>query len=269
MLCYSIVEESSKNLNYGSYVKQTDDGKIGRQRKLSNFQEFIMVLVKLRLGLFNRDLAYRFKVSENTVSLIFRTWIRFLRVELEPLICLPPREVLRQHMPPIFKLHYPKTALIIYCTEFEMERPSSLDNQSACYSQFKSRTTMKALIGTTASGVTAFASELYPRSISDKEIVKRSGLLEILPPGDEIMADKGFLIKDELASAGATLVLPKFLQGKKQFNKEEAAHNKKVKPLDKSTISSVIRHYIILGLLEVIKLLECLIQSEYRSSLHL
>ncbi|XP_067045576.1 THAP domain-containing protein 11-like [Acropora muricata] len=29
MLCYSIVEESSKNLNYGSYVKHTDDGKIG------------------------------------------------------------------------------------------------------------------------------------------------------------------------------------------------------------------------------------------------
>lgn len=45
------------------------------------------------------------------------------------------------------------------------------------------------------------------------------------------MADKGFLIKDELASVGATLVLPKFLQGKKQFNKEEAAHNKKVASL--------------------------------------
>ena len=134
-------------------------------------------------------------------------------------------------MPPIFKLHYPKTALIIDCTEFEMERPSSLDNQSACYSQYKSRTTMKALIGITTSGVTAFASELYPGSISDKEIVKRSGLLEILQPGDEIMADKGFLIKDDLASVGATLVLPKFLQGKKQFNKEEAAHNKKVASL--------------------------------------
>ena len=67
MLCYSIIEESSKNLNYGSYVKQTDDGKIGRQRKLSNFQEFIMVLVKLWLGLFNQDLAYWFKVSETEI----------------------------------------------------------------------------------------------------------------------------------------------------------------------------------------------------------
>jgi len=92
-------------------------------------------------------------------------------VELEPLILLPPGEILHLHMPPI-----------IDCTEFEMERPSSLDNQSAFYSQYKSRTTMKALIGITPSGATAFASELYPGSISDKEIVKRSGLLQILQP---------------------------------------------------------------------------------------
>ena len=68
-------------------------------------------------------------------------------------------------MPLIFKLHYPKTALIIDCTEFDMERPSSLDNQAACYSQYKSRTKMKALSGITASGVTAFARELYPGSV--------------------------------------------------------------------------------------------------------
>mgnify|MGYP000102627856 FL=1 len=66
---------------------------------------------------------------------------------------------------------------------------------------------MKALIGLTPSGATAFASELYPGSTSDKEIVVKRGLLYILPPGDEIMADKGFLIKDGLISVGSTLVL--------------------------------------------------------------
>ena len=35
------------------------------------------------------------------------------------------------------------------------------------------------------------------------------------------MADKGFLIKDELASVGAALVLPKFLQGK-SYTKQES-----------------------------------------------
>ena len=128
-------------------------------------------------------------------------------------------------MPSIFEEYYPKTALIIDCTEFEMERPFVLDNQSACYSQYKSRPTMKGLIGITPSGATAFVSELYPGSISDKEIVKKSGLLKVLEPGDEIMADKRFLIRDELALFGATLVLPKFLQKRTKFN-QEAQHKK-------------------------------------------
>ena len=77
-----------------------------------------------------------------------------------------------------------------------MERPSSLDNQSACYPEYQSRTTTEALIGITPNGATAFASELYPGSTSEKEIVVKSALLYVLQPGDAIMADKGFLIKD-------------------------------------------------------------------------
>lgn len=87
---------------------------------------------------------------------------------------------------------------------------------------------MKALIGITPSGTTAFSSELYPGSISDKEIVKRRGLLKILQPSEEIMADKGFTIKGELASVQATFVMPNFLQARKQFTKDEAERNKRV-----------------------------------------
>ena len=90
---------------------------------------------------------------------------------------------------------------------------------------------MKALIGITPTGATAFASELYPGSISDKKIVKRSGFLNILQPGDEIMADKGFTIKDELASVQATFVMLNFLQARKQFTKDEAEYNKRVASL--------------------------------------
>lgn len=56
-------------------------------------------------------------------------------------------------------------------------------------------------------------------SISDPEIVKQSGCL--------VMADKGFLIQDELASVGAKLTLRHFMNGKKQFTKEESDHKKK------------------------------------------
>ena len=91
-----------------------------------------------------------------------------------------------------------------------MERPSSLDNQSACYSQYKFRTTMKDLIGITPSGTTAITSELYPDSTSNKETVVNSGLRHVLQPGDKIMADKGFLIKYELISVGGNISFTKF-----------------------------------------------------------
>lgn len=56
-------------------------------------------------------------------------------------------------------------------------------------------------------------------SISDPEIVKQSGCL--------VMADNGFVIQDELASVGAKLTLHHFMNGKKQFTKEESDHKKK------------------------------------------
>ena len=47
LLCYSLVEDAAKNINYGSHTKLTDDSKLGRPRKLSCFNEFILVCMKL------------------------------------------------------------------------------------------------------------------------------------------------------------------------------------------------------------------------------
>ena len=68
-----------------------------------------------------------------------------MRVELEPLIRLPRKEVLHQYLPKIFKELYPRTVLIIDAVEIRAESPSSLDMQSACYSSYKGTTTMKAV----------------------------------------------------------------------------------------------------------------------------
>lgn len=44
------------------------------------------------------------------------------------------------------------------------------------------------------------------------EITTKSHFLDILKPGDAVMADKGFNVQDELATVGATLVIPVFLK---------------------------------------------------------
>ena len=113
-----------------------------------------------------------------------------------------------------------------------MKSPSSMDKRSLCYSNCKSRTTMNALIGITPNGIVSFTSELYCGSISGPDIVKRSRYIENIKRGDSVMADKGFIIRDELAAVGGRLVLPHFLtKDKKQFYWNEVEHNKKVASL--------------------------------------
>ena len=233
MLLYDLVSQKAQNLNYGSYEKK-DSGseqKLGRPRALTLFEEFVLTLMRLRLGLFQKDLAHRFNVSETTVSVVFNTWIRFMRIELEPLICLPRRELLHQFMPNIFKELYPRTVLIIDAVEIRAESPSSLDMQSVCYSSYKGTTTMKGLVGLSPTGALGFLSELYTGSISDKELTKMSHVIDYLHPGDDVMADKGFDIQDDFAAKGVTVNIPSFLKGKTQFSREEMAHNKKIASL--------------------------------------
>lgn len=192
---YYIVRDSAININYDTEKTSLNcEGKrrVGRPRVLSTFEEFILVLMRLRLGLFEKDLAHRFSVCLMTVSRVTRAWIQFHRSEFEPLIRIPTSKEISFYTPPVFKQFYPQLTVIVDCTEIELEKPSSLDAQSACYSTYKSKTTAKALLGITPSGTLCFASEFFPGSISDKEITKQSGFLKKLRPGDQVMADKGF-----------------------------------------------------------------------------
>ena len=55
IVCYSIVEESAKNHSYDHVKTSTERDhctKLGRPRTLTTFQEFTMVMMRLRLGLF-------------------------------------------------------------------------------------------------------------------------------------------------------------------------------------------------------------------------
>ena len=230
--CFSLLEESS-NVNDESSEKNAQPGtpKIGRPRSLSAFEEFVMTLIRLRLGLFERDLSHRFGISIGTVSNVTRKWMKLIRSQLGHLIRMPNRETIQYYSPPSFKQLFPNVVIVIDCTELEMEKPSALNNQSACYSSYKSRTTMKVLVGNTPSGVLSFISDLFPGSTSDQEIVKQSNFLNIISPGDSVMADKGFNIRDELASFGAILEGPSFLKSNTQFTEAETNNNKAIASL--------------------------------------
>ena len=45
---------------------------------LTYFQQFFLVLIKLHLNLLNQDLAYRFAMSQPTVSKVIKKWMEIM-----------------------------------------------------------------------------------------------------------------------------------------------------------------------------------------------
>ena len=81
---------------------------------------------------------------------------------------------------------------------------------------------LKLLVGITPNGGVSFISKAFGGRVSDKVITQRSGFLQLLELGDLMLADRGFLIEEDLAAYGAELAIPAFTKGKKQLPPAEA-----------------------------------------------
>ena len=93
---------------------------------LTTFQELFLVLMKLRLNLEEKDLAYGFGIHQSTVSRIFKKWIALMARQLAPLIQWPTTDEVRTTMPMAFRKFFSKCICIIDCTEVFIDRPSDL-----------------------------------------------------------------------------------------------------------------------------------------------
>ena len=90
---------------------------------------------------------------------------------------------------------------------------------------------LKGLIGISPGGAITFISQLYTGSISDREIVVRSGLLDLpLQDGDSVMADKGFTIED-LLPLGVSLNIPPFLGSSNQMPAQDVVRTQEIASL--------------------------------------
>ena len=84
---------------------------------LTAFQDICLVLIKLWLDFEEKDIAYRFGISQPTVSQVFRKWIAIMGERLQPLIYWPERAELKESMPIAFRKFFPKCVCILDCTE--------------------------------------------------------------------------------------------------------------------------------------------------------
>ena len=150
MACFDFLKDSAESMRTGQGSRTKLDGKRrgqkpGPERKMSLINQFFFVCVRLRRGLPLEDLADRFKVSATALSRLFITWVNLMYVKFDELLVWPSRRRVDRNMPKCFKTSYPSTRIIIDCTEFYIQRPSSLATQSASFSSYKNANTCKLL----------------------------------------------------------------------------------------------------------------------------
>ena len=149
------------------------------------------------------------------MTTIFQKWLDAMSVRLSFLITWPDRETMQQNMPLEFQQLYPNCRVTIDCSEIFIETPSSYKARSQTYSNYKKHNTAKFLIGITPCGTICFLSSCWGGRVSDKNLTQESNFLNHLEPGDVVLADRGFTVKEDIASHGAHLEIPAFTRGKK------------------------------------------------------
>ena len=189
--------------------------------------QILLVLIRLRHDQEFGMLARTFNVSTSYASKVFNSWIAIIAEKLGTLIVWLPRETLLATLPKSFS-DFPKTTCIIDCAETFIQRPLNLKDRAQTFSNYKSHNTAKYLVGASPHGQIMFISRSYGGRASDKTIVNDCGFLDYIRPGDEIMADRGFTIEEELFARKAKLVIPAFTKGQKQLSANDVTKTRRI-----------------------------------------
>jgi hypothetical protein len=142
----------------------------------------------------------------------------------------PSKEIIKEHMPIDFSKKFPNTRVILDATEQPIHKPSNVEAQFKTWSSYKHKNTLKTMIGVTPNGAVSYVSSTYGGSVSDRQIIERSSLLDVgkFDAGDSIMADRGILVQDLFANQDVFINTPTLLKGKSQLDAEEIVRDRRV-----------------------------------------
>ena len=73
-----------------------------------------------------------------------------------------------------------------------------------------------------------FLSKVWGGKASDQHITKASGFLDFLEPGDPILADRGFTIKEDIMTKDASLQISPSTSGHEQMTGKNVQETKKI-----------------------------------------
>ncbi len=202
-----------------------------KSQKLEPQEEFLLFMMKLRLNKDDQELAYMFGISRSVVSCVFKTWLNFAYYQFKELDIWSSRELVDTHMPSDFKLKFPNTRVILDGSEIPIEKPSDPHDQSATWSSYKNKNTLKLMVGISPRGDVTYISEVYGGNTSDRQIVERSQLLTkvgIFAKGDSIMADRGFIVQDLFCHHQVHVNVPTVMKNMVQLPAEKVIQDRRI-----------------------------------------
>jgi len=226
--------------------------------KLKPENESLLLLIKLRLSKDDKELSFLFGISPSTVGFIFKTWLNLLYFQFKELDIWLSKELLQGYMPTDFKDTFPSTRCIVDGTEFPIEKPSNLRDQSCTWSSYKNRNTLKVMMGISPRGDVTYISDAFGGSASDRQIVEQSELLSdgILSAGDSIMADRVFIVQDLFCLKQVQVNVPTVMRGLTQLPAEKVV-------CDRRIASKRVQVKRVIGLGKVFKILKDYLDHSY------
>lgn len=204
---------------------------IKKHTELDNIAIYL-TLKKIKTAHTFGELADDFGITESTATRLFKNAIPLLSPLMKELIVWPPAEDIKRNLPTAFRARYGKVQSIIDCLEIEISKPSDPVKQALTWSEYKKANTIKYLISATPDGIINFISKGYSGRTTDQVIVEECGYLDILRPGMEIMADRGFKNIDKLLNdRQCRLVRPPSTKSGEKLSKEEVIQTKRIASL--------------------------------------
>ena len=169
--------------------------------------------------------------GETTVRDYFWKWIDLIDAKLSFMVKFQDREVVKRTLPQHFRHLYPRLTSIFDCFELFIETPKAPKARAQTYSNYKHHNTIKVFICCSPLGAITYISSAWGGRVSDVELVRRSGFIldKFHMPGDQLLADRGFTLKEDFATAcSAELIIPSFTKGKSQLSAAEVEKSRQL-----------------------------------------